>query len=154
MTTKIRNRVKLSFDAVDDKGNPLPSVRSRTKQSFAEQVNINTIIKKIHRTGLVPQKSGAFYGDFSGGEDYQTALAKIQYADEQFAALPADIRTKFKNNPAELLSFLANPANNDEAATLGLIVKKHQEIPRPEQPAGLPAGSPPSAGANPTAKPL
>lgn len=121
MSTKIRNRTKLMFDQVDDKGNPLPSVRSRTKQSFSEQVNINSIIKKIAKTGLVPQKSGAYYGDFSSGLSYQETLQKIQNADEAFIALPSEVRTRFNNSPAELLDFLSSSSNLDEAYTLGLI---------------------------------
>ncbi|QGH72143.1 MAG: scaffold protein [Microviridae sp. ctD0m35] len=120
---KIRNRVKLSFDILDEKGNPHPSVRSRTKQSFADAVNINIIVKKIARTGLAPQKSGAFYGDFSSGDDYQTALQKIQNADEAFMSLPVDIRTRFQNDPSQLLNFLADPKNLEEAVKLGLMDK-------------------------------
>jgi len=157
MSTKIRNRVKLMFDQVDDKGNPLPSVRSRTKQAFAEQVNINTIMKKVARTGLAPQKSGAFYGDFSNGDDYQTCLTKINQANDAFALIPADIRKKFDNDPASLLSFLADPANREEAYKLGLLTApEHVDIPRPaqQQPAGSPAGSTPPASTTNTAAPV
>jgi hypothetical protein len=36
-------------------------------------------------------------------------------------ALPADIRTQFDNNPANLIGFLNNPANKTEAEKLGLL---------------------------------
>jgi len=133
MTTKNRNRVQLDFP-VDD-----PRARSRTKQSFAEQVNINTILKKVAKTGLMPQRSGAFYGDFSDGLSYQESLAKINEANERFLELPVDIRTKFHNEPSELIDFLADPKNKQEAITLGLLEKPKAVNPPPGTPAANPA---------------
>lgn len=147
MATRTRNRVQLDFNLVDKEGNPLPSVRSRTKQSFAEQVNINTIIKKVARTGLVPQRSGAFYGDFSDGLSYQESLAKINAANDAFMELPADLRTKFDNDPSNLINFLADPKNKDEAINLGLLEKPKAENPPP----GTPAANPPQVPTQPPA---
>lgn len=137
-----RKRVSIGFDAVDKNGNPLPEVRSRTKQSFAEGVNINTIMKKVARTGLMPQRSGAYYGDFSDGLSYQESLAKINSANDAFMELPADIRSRFNNEPAELIDFLSDSKNKDEAVKLGLIKKPVATSP-------LPGGSPASTPGTP-----
>jgi hypothetical protein len=39
-------------------------------------------------------------------------------------ALPADLRARFSNNPEELINFLDNPENKDEAIRLGLLDQK------------------------------
>ena len=39
-------------------------------------------------------------------------------------ALPSDVRSRFGNNPAELLDFLNDNSNYDEAIRLGLIHAK------------------------------
>jgi hypothetical protein len=45
-----------------------------------------------------------------------------------FEDLPAEVRFKFDNKPAELLKFMSDPANADEAIDLGLF--KPSEPPR------------------------
>jgi hypothetical protein len=38
-------------------------------------------------------------------------------------ALPANIRSRFDNDPAKLIDFMENPANREEAESLGLVNK-------------------------------
>jgi hypothetical protein len=38
-----------------------------------------------------------------------------------FEDLPAEVRFRFDNKPAELLKFMSDPANADEAIDLGLF---------------------------------
>ena len=95
---------------------------SKTKQSFREETDINQLVKRYHQTGLLPRRSGQpAYGDFSGAEDYSTAQLRIKDAEASFEALPIKIKQRFKNNPGNLMDFLANKKNNDEAIDLGLI---------------------------------
>jgi phage internal scaffolding protein len=42
-------------------------------------------------------------------------------AETEFAALPAQIRIKFANDPSNLVQFLDNPENRAEAEKLGLV---------------------------------
>jgi phage internal scaffolding protein len=42
-------------------------------------------------------------------------------AESEFAALPAQLRNKFGNDPANLVQFLDNPENRAEAEKLGLV---------------------------------
>ncbi len=96
---------------------------SRTEQSHRKACNINTIMKRFRKTGALPPVAGnePVYGDFSGTEDFQSAQNRIIEAQEQFDALPSHIRTRFGNDPGQLLDFLAVPENLDAAVELGLV---------------------------------
>lgn len=95
---------------------------TRTQQQFKDECDLNVLMARYVKTGTLPQSTrSALYGDFSDVGDYQSAQDTILRAQQQFAALPSKVRDRFKNNPAEMLSFVANPANLDEAATLGLL---------------------------------
>lgn len=99
----------------------------RTKQSFRDECDINTILRKYVKSGFLShvRDNPGQYGDFSDVDDYHTALNKICEANEGFLTLPSELRSRFSNDPSELIAFLANPDNRDEAIALGLIeVKK------------------------------
>ena len=56
-------------------------------------------------------------------------------ADDAFMALPANVRERFNNDPAELVDFISDVANRSEAIDLGLIPlpgKPDGVIPSPE----------------------
>lgn len=99
---------------------------SMTQQQFEAECDINNIMKKYATTGQfthLTSKQGR-YGDFSQITDYQEMLETIRYADEAFSSLPAEVRLRFKNNPAELLEFVQDPKNYDEGVKLGLVQPK------------------------------
>lgn len=102
-----------------------PAGSSMTKQSFKAECDINEIVRKFVRTGVVEPKSlerrSAMFADVSGLDDYQSALHAIDAARAGFDTLPAGVRDRFGNDPAGLLVALANPANADEFVRLGLL---------------------------------
>lgn len=107
---------------------------SMTKQSFAEEADINTIVRKFGLTGELPPNGVRMpdYGDFTDAvNDYQTALNAVIAADEAFMQLPAETRFRFGNDPQRLMEFLAKKENLDEARKLGLAVPAP---PIPEEP--------------------
>ncbi len=93
----------------------------RTKQSFQEETDINTIMARFVKTGMLEfvNKHNPQYGDVSN-VDFQTSMETVAKSREMFADLPAKIRDRFNNDPAELLEFLDNPENKEEAVLLGL----------------------------------
>jgi len=99
---------------------------SRTQQQFKAQVDINNIMKKYAKTGdmsiFIKQGKGT-YGDFSNVPDYQTALDKVLQIQDSFSNLPPLVRQKFANDPAQLLEFINDNRNYDEAVKLGLLEK-------------------------------
>ncbi len=103
-----------------------------TQQQFADECDINNIMEKFGMTGLIPQTPlTPQYGDFSGVYDYHSALNQIMASDNEFMALPANIRERFANDPANLIDFLENPENRSEAEQLGLVNTAQTEVSNP-----------------------
>ena len=46
-------------------------------------------------------------------------------AQDMFESLPADIRTKFGNDPGRFLDFVEDPQNEEELIELGLKPRQH-----------------------------
>lgn len=99
---------------------------SRTKQSFKDECDINNILLRWQKTGVVEHlnRFRGDYSDFTGVQDYQSSLNAVMAADEAFSTLPSSIRKYFANSPAEFLNFVSNPANQDEMIRMGLATRK------------------------------
>jgi len=92
------------------------------QQHFKDECDINNILRQFNVTGLLPEAPlSPRYGDFTGISDYHTALNQVIAAEAEFMALPAQIRSRFENDPAKLIEFLENSENKDEAIKLGLV---------------------------------
>ncbi len=118
----------VTLDCSGDKG--------RTKQSFEEETNINSIMRKFHQTGELvdPAKIAsrqAFFGDVSTIGDFQQMKNKVIDAELAFGDLPSDIRTRFGNKPGELVEFLEDPQNKEEAIELGIVNAPEEAPPAP-----------------------
>jgi phage internal scaffolding protein len=99
------------------------------QQHYKDECDINTILQKFSITGILPEAPlSPRYGDFTGIGDYHTALNRVISAQEEFEALPAQIRARFDNDPAKLIEFLDNDANRPEAEELGLVNKAAAEV--------------------------
>lgn len=95
-----------------------------TKREFAAESDLNVIMARYTETGELPESIVGSYGDFSDAPDFLEAQIIIARADAQFSALPAEVRARFRNNPAEFLEFVHDDANYDEARALGLLGKE------------------------------
>jgi len=122
----------------------------RTKQSFAEESNINLIMAKYEKTGMLDHLNThrGDYANFIGAEDYHTSMNLIREAGEAFMTIPAGVRARFDNDPARFLAFVQNEKNLDEMIEMGLARKGGPEAPggpepkTPEDPP-LPVDPPP-----------
>lgn len=94
----------------------------RTKQSFKAESDINNIMARYLKTGVLEftQKNEPRYGDVTGFE-YQSAMQIVANAKSMFNELPAELRRRFQNEPAQLLAFVQNEANRVEAEEMGLL---------------------------------
>lgn len=104
---------------------------SLTRQSFAEEADINTIVNRFLKTGELPQDIAApTYATFEGVYDFHTAMNAIAQANEAFDAMPAHVRSRFKNDPQQFVEFCSQEENRAEAEKLGLVVPQPaQETP-------------------------
>lgn len=109
---------------------------SRTRPEFQAECDINTILARYKKTGLVAhvQMVQGRYGDFVDARSYKEACDAIAAANTAFELLPSDIRARFKNDPAAFLSFAQDAANRDELEKMGLIRPKGPDVavPTPE----------------------
>jgi len=143
MTTKppfVRNPYNYDLKEASDASGLDCSVDGpgRTKQSFAEEADINTLIRRFGIDGPFP--SGVrmpSFGDFSNVTSYQDALHVLRSAEQSFMALPAHVRSRFGNNPSAFVEFCDDPSNRAEALKMGLV-----EAPLPSPAAAAPAPVP------------
>lgn len=107
-------RVQISFSGL-----------GRTKQSFKAECDINQILARFLRTGVLDftNKNEARYGDVTGLE-YQTAVFQISRAKSMFEELPAQLRARFENEPGRFIEFVNNPRNREECVEMGLMKPK------------------------------
>ncbi len=98
---------------------PLPSL---AKQSFKDECDINTIMARFEKTGLLDHTSKyrGRYEDVSTAVELHEALETCKNADDAFSTLPASIRKRFKNDPEEFLGWVLDPENATEVAEAGL----------------------------------
>lgn len=124
---------------------------SLTQQQFTQETLIQTIMKKHAATGILgtgqPGTQKAQWGDYSD-MDFREMSTKIAKSTETFDALPSHLRDKFNNNVGELLDFMENEENKEEAIELGIIppiekpLKAHIEPTDPPKPSEAPKGDP------------
>lgn len=114
-------RERLSQDFSEDPG---------AVQSFKDECDINRIMAKFRRTGVlnwVNEHQGKF--EDVTGHDFREAMDTLVRAREVFDDLPAHIRSEFHNDPAAFLDFCHSTKESDRARAreLGLL-----QAPKPE----------------------
>lgn len=99
---------------------------SLTKQHFKSETNINTIMSRYEKQGIVDHinKHKGTYGEFADIPDYQEALNKMKLAEEMFMELPSRVRNYFQNDPVQFVEFVQNPANEGKLVEIGLAKAK------------------------------
>lgn len=103
---------------------------SLTQQQFKEESDINTIVDRFMKTGVLPDPvSMPQYVDYEGVFDFQSAMNVVRQADENFMRMDAKVRSRFHNSPQEFLEFFSNPDNGPEAVRLGLAIPQAKESP-------------------------
>jgi len=109
-------------------------------QSFKDDADINVIMARYRKTGHLvdPSRKATrepFFEDVSmAPEDYLEAQTRLQNAERAFMDLPSTVRNMFENSPAELLEWLQDEKNHEEARKLGLM-----------NPRAEPEGEPPAS---------
>lgn len=111
--------------AGDESGIDCSVEPSLTKQSFAEEVDINTIVKRFGLTGQLPENVAVpQYADFDQVVDYHSAMLQVRAAQEAFMKMPAHVRARFNHDAGALVDFVSDERNRAEAERLGLVVPK------------------------------
>lgn len=122
MNPFVRSPYNYDMNAAGDESGLKCLDATLTKQSFKDEVDINTIVERFHITGEMPMNVRApTYGDFTGVFDFHTAMNAIAQARESFDAMPAEVRYRFNNDPAAFVDFCSDEKNRPEMTKMGLI---------------------------------
>lgn len=127
-------KLKMSYDDFmpesDATGLDCSVEPSLTKQAFAEECDINTIVRRFGITGQLPENVRMpTYGDYTDVVDFKTAMDAMALARESFEAMPAQVRERFENDPQKFVEFCSDEKNRDEAVKLGLVpARKLEEV--------------------------
>jgi phage internal scaffolding protein len=105
---------------------------SRTVQSDREGTDLKLLLEKYMDTGVVPvfnvPSVPPIDGDFSDVPDFQTMQDMLVDIQEQFDSMPSKIREKFANNPMNMVQFLQDENNVEEAIALGLMERRKPDV--------------------------
>ena len=110
------------------------SGESHVKQAAKAECDINTIMAKYEKSGLVTHTArySGNYGNFIGAPEYHEAMNAVVQADAMFMTLPSSIRKRFGNDPADFLAFVQNPDNAGELVSMGLAKRPSTAPTEPE----------------------
>lgn len=104
------------------------------EESHARDLDINLIVKRFTPAELqaAAARVDALYGDFATFEGLQEAAIRVQKAQEEFNALPAEVRREFDNDPGLLVRAIDDLERGDKAVEeklvkLGVVQRKQKE---------------------------
>lgn len=132
-------------DDLDFTGDP-----GLTRQEFADECDINTIMERYEKTGVVSHVNRAtpVYLDTTLYKGLQASMDAFKEAEAAFLALPAKVRKEFDNDPQKFVEFAVNPDNLDQMREWELAP------PAPAKPAPVEVvvtNQPPATGETPPA---
>ena len=112
------------------------SDKSKTHQSFKDEVDVNQIVKRHRSSGVPLPTKGLIYQDVYNLSDYRQALDNVKHIGEIFMSLPAASRAYFDHDPATFLDWTFE----NDADTVDSLVHGP-----PTQPEPAPAAEPAAA---------
>lgn len=143
-------RIFLRSAYVPDAHRPVydPGGPSMTRQEFAQECDVNEIIRKNPNVGMVPPLPGVSpqYYDFTEmPSNLQDSLNLMMDAEEAFMRLPALARKEFDNDPLRFIEFASSRDNLPKMREWGLAdpekvepAPQKVEVVNPPAPAGKP----------------
>lgn len=141
MPKRERPTVDCRYDM--ETGEEIPSM---TKQEFRDDCDINLLMARYEKTGVIDHinRSVPQYGDFASVPEYHEAIEIVRRAESDFASLPATVRDRFENDPAQYLAFVNDPENLEESYELGLRERPKDPEPQKVEIVGGAVPQPPS----------
>jgi phage internal scaffolding protein len=113
---EVKNRFSpsLRMPTINDSG-------QRAQQQFKDDADINTIMRKFQKTGVIDHVSRyqPEYG-FASPMTLHESMNIVKNAETMFADLPSSVRNRFENSPLAFLEFVQDGKNYEEAKSLGL----------------------------------
>lgn len=120
--TRFRPAPKVDFIQEDTK--------SLTVQSEEEACNVNKIMEKFERTGQITHvvNTQPYYQDNTQILSYENALQLMTTAQDDFMALPSEVRTYFGHDPKNFVKTILDPSEGDllNFKKMNLIVERQK----------------------------
>lgn len=107
----------------------VPRGNSLARQSMQKECDINNIMAKFQKTGLISHvnKHGGSYGEMPEAADFHEAMTLVTSSTEMFMELPSEVRDRFRNDPASFLEFVSDDENREALIEMGLIPAEDDE---------------------------
>lgn len=105
----------------------------RTKQSFKDECDINVLVKRFAKTGVIMQRTTVpLRGDFTDVMDFRGMQDALNAARASFMSLSSDVRERFGHNPEKFIKWTLDKENLPELRKLGLAKPEVVPPPKPE----------------------
>lgn len=103
--------------------------KSRTKQEFSKEANINWIMKNYAKTSVIKSLNprSPLYQDNSTVQGLQESLELVAAAQDDFGALPSEVRRAASNDPLQFAAMLSTQEGSEILHEAGLDI----ELPGP-----------------------
>ena len=103
--------------------------KTKCIQSARDEQNINYIVSKAVKTGMLPVlMSREPMQALPDVDSYQDALNRVVYAQQEFEKLPSLVRREFGNDPSRLLEALSNPKENLELLKRASVLEPVHDV--------------------------
>ena len=117
--------------------------KSMTQQHHVKNTNINQIMKRFERTGVLPVRTAQpLSGPIPDVESFHEAMNIVVKGRQMFEGLPSNIREHFGNSPEAFLAAFQDENQHDKLRELKLMAPKPVEP--PAAPPAAPAEPPPA----------
>lgn len=105
---------------------PKLSDKKLVDQSQKNLVDINVIIERYRKTGMLPQFKEKFplFIDNTGVTSVEEAHDLVQNANMLFQQIPSAVRKLMDNDPRNLIDFVSNEENREICIKYGLLEPK------------------------------
>lgn len=123
---------------------------SRTRQEFAAECDINTLMAKYEATGVLSHinERTPVYFDTTDAPDLRSAIDLVRDAEKAFMSLPAKVRAEFDNDAVAWVDFAVDPANVGKMREWGLAPPE-APLPPPMKVEVVSTATPPSDAPTP-----
>lgn len=95
---------------------------SKTQQDFLPDCDLDAIVRKFMRTGVIDPglvKAIGHFMDVTEVTDYASAQRFLASANSMFENLPAHVRHHFNDDPSQMLAFINDASNREAAEAMG-----------------------------------
>lgn len=109
-------------DEISDATSLVCSDPSLAQQHQKDETDINLIVRKYVQTGELPTHNlPPLQEEFAQVTSIQEAMDRVIEAEHAFMQQPAEVRSRFDNDPSKFVEFCSNTENIKDMKKMGLL---------------------------------